>query len=200
MNNKTDCKGTDINPSAKMSRRSFVTGLAGVAIMLGMSKSGLAGSTQHMPKVDTETKIKQALSKLKSGYHCSQCVFNAFASDFNIDPKTALKMSCALAGGSIVGGECGAVGSGYLVIGLRYGVQAPSLKSGEADRQLVQLFSKIGQYVAWFENKHQAITCLELTGVNVFDPVERQTGAEHGAFDNCGRIVANAIKKLDSLL
>ena len=103
-------------------RRTFLTAACGIS-------SGLTGfSIQETPDTDwaTEDRIALALMRFEMGFHCAQCVLEAYSEDFGMDSKLARKLANGLAGGSTVGGECGAVGSGYLVLGLRYGNTMPA--------------------------------------------------------------------------
>ncbi|MEW6264894.1 MAG: C-GCAxxG-C-C family protein [Thermodesulfobacteriota bacterium] len=145
----------------------------------------------------TEERIKTALQRFEEGYHCSQSVFEAFALDFGLDPLLARRISAPLAGGSGVGGECGAVSSGYIVLGLRYGRTVP----GVGDEQDVLLFGKILQYVKAFEARHGSLTCRGLLGVDVFTEEGRKKAYENDLFaTRCTRHVTDAVVFLEGLL
>ncbi len=104
-----------------------------------------------------------AVNRFREGYRCSQAVLSAYASEFNMDENLANKISITLAGGSGVGGECGAVSSAYLVIGLKYGFSHPG---GHDEFGLV--LEKTENFVEKFKEKHLHIDCPKLIGLDVF--------------------------------
>jgi C_GCAxxG_C_C family probable redox protein len=141
--------------------------------------------------------VDRALREFGMGFHCAQSVFEAYAADFGIDPLVARRMTNALAGGSGVGGECGAVASGYLVLGLRHGSTEPHY--GDVDKE-AELFSRISRFVGEFKKLHGAITCRELLGVDVFTKEGREEGLRQNLFtDRCPNYIRDAITILDSL-
>ena len=54
-------------------------------------------------------------------YHCSQAVLGAFADEFGMDIKTALKLGGCFGGGMCKGEVCGACVGALMVLGLIYG-------------------------------------------------------------------------------
>jgi hypothetical protein len=104
-------------------------------------------------------------------------------------------MGAALAGGSTVGGECGAVAAGYLVLGLRHGRTVPTFGDVEKEQEL---FGRIRRFVEDFRKRHGAITCRELLGVDVFTPEGLAEGRRRGLFrDRCPRYVHDAVAILE---
>jgi C_GCAxxG_C_C family probable redox protein len=147
--------------------------------------------------IPTEARVDRALSQFGMGFHCAQSVFEVYAADFGIDPLVARRMANALAGGSGVGGECGAVASGYLVLGLRHGSTKPAY--GDVDKE-AELFGRISRFVDEFKKRHGAITCRELLGVDVFTKEGREEGLRQNLFTNrCPNYIRDAITILDSL-
>jgi len=124
-------------------------------------------------------------------------VLETYAPDFGIDPLVARRMAAALSGGSTVGGECGAVASAYLVLGLRYASTAPAY--GDVDKE-PELFGRIARFVAEFKKRHGAITCRELLGVDVFSKEGREEGNRRNLFaTRCPGYIRDAIRILESL-
>jgi C_GCAxxG_C_C family probable redox protein len=137
-----------------------------------------------------------ALSRFREGYHCSQSVLAAYA-ERGLSEAAALRMGAALAGGSTVGGECGAVAAGYLVLGLRHGRTVPAFGDVEREREL---FERIRSFVGEFRRRHGAITCRELLGLDVFTPEGLAEGRRRGLFrERCPVYVRDAIAILESL-
>jgi C_GCAxxG_C_C family probable redox protein len=132
-----------------------------------------------------------------NGFHCSQSLLEAYAEDFGLDPHLARRLASALAGGSTVGGECGAVASGYLVLGLRHGNTFPAY--GDVDKE-AELFGRVERFVDEFKKRHGAINCRELLGVDAFTPEGREEGLRKNLFvTRCPNFIRDAITILDSL-
>ncbi len=145
----------------------------------------------------TEARVDRALRQFGMGFHCAQCVLEAYAPDFGIEPMVARRMANALAGGSGVGGECGAVASTYLVLGLRHGSTKPAYGDVEKEEEL---FGRISRFVAEFKKRHGAITCRELLGVDVFTKEGREEGLRKDLFaTRCPNYIRDAITIVDLL-
>lgn len=143
-----------------------------------------------------EDRLYLAASHFEQGFHCAQSVLAAYA-DGGLSEEAALKMGAALAGGSTVGGECGAVAAGYLVLGLKHGRTVPAFGDVEREREL---FDRIRRFVEEFRKRHGAITCRELLGVDVFTAEGLSEGRRRGLFrDRCPRYVRDAITILESV-
>ena len=67
------------------------------------------------------THKEKAEQLLKQQYHCSQALFGAFADDFQMNLKTAFKISTCFGGGMRQGGVCGCVSSSLMILGLAMG-------------------------------------------------------------------------------
>jgi C_GCAxxG_C_C family probable redox protein len=145
----------------------------------------------------TEDRIDLALMRFKMGFHCSQSLMEAYAEDFDLDPVLARRIAAALAGGSTVGGECGVIGSGYLVLGLRHSNPWPAY--GDVEKE-DELFGRVTRFVDEFKKRHGAITCRELLGVDVFTKAGREEGLRKNLFaTRCPNHIRDAITILDSL-
>ena len=55
---------------------------------------------------------------LREQYHCSQVIFGAFAEDFDIDLKTAFKISTCFGAGMRQGEICGCISASLMVVGM----------------------------------------------------------------------------------
>lgn len=152
------------------------------------------GASVSLP---TEVRVDRAQRQFVMGFHCAQSVLEAYAADFGLDPPLARRMANALAGGSGVGGECGAVASAYLVLGLRHGSTKPAY--GDVDKE-AELFGRISRLVGEFKKRHGAITCRELLGVDVFTKEGREEALRRDLFmKRCPNYIRDAITILDSL-
>jgi C_GCAxxG_C_C family probable redox protein len=143
-----------------------------------------------------EDRVYLALSLFEQGFHCAQSVLGAYAGA-RLSEEAALKMGAALAGGSTVGGECGAVAAAYLVLGLKHARTVPVFGDVEKEQEL---FHRIRAFVEEFRGRHGAITCRELLGVDVFTAEGLAEGRQRGLFrDRCPCYVRDAITILESL-
>jgi C_GCAxxG_C_C family probable redox protein len=199
-NRNTDDTAAGNTPS-QPERRSFLAAACTLAPALALAdrlpRLGEKESERPSVGIPTDARVDRALREFGMGFHCAQSVFEAYAADFGIDPLVARRMANALAGGSGVGGECGAVASGYLVLGLRHGSTKPA--EGDVDKE-TELFGRISRFVDEFKKRHGAITCRELLGVDVFTKEGREEGLCQNLFTNrCPNYIRDAITILDSL-
>jgi C_GCAxxG_C_C family probable redox protein len=135
--------------------------------------------------------------RFREGFHCSQSVFEAYAADFDLDPQLARRLAAALAGGSTVGGECGVVGSAYLVLGLKYAGDRAA--HGDTERE-DRLWSRVRQFLSEFRKRNGAITCVELLGVDAFSREGREEALRKNLFvKRCPKYIRDGIEILDSL-
>ena len=189
------------SPPSRPGRRCFLAAACTLAPVLVLAdrlpRPEKGESERPSGDIPTDARVDRALREFGMGFHCAQSVFEAYATDFGIDPLVARRMANALAGGSGVGGECGAVGSGYLILGLRHGSTEPHY--GDVDKE-TELFGRISRFVDEFKKRHGAITCRELLGVDVFTKEGREEGLRQNLFTNrCPNYIRDAITILDSL-
>jgi C_GCAxxG_C_C family probable redox protein len=178
-------------------RRGFLANACCIASAMGAWASASSTEEHTASLLTTEDRIALALMRFKMGFHCSQCVLEAYAEDFEIGPELARKLAAGLAGGSTVGGECGAVGSGYLVLGLKFGKSLPA--HGDEGRE-PELWSSIRQFVTEFKERHGAINCRELLGVDVFSEEGRAEALRKDLFaERCPNFIRESITIIDSL-
>jgi C_GCAxxG_C_C family probable redox protein len=140
-------------------------------------------------------KHETAVNEFMEGYRCSQAVLGTYARDFDLDPVLAKKIALALAGGSGVGGECGAVSAAYLVLGLKYGFAHP----GDPDR-LAVLIDKTRAFVEKFKSLHGAIDCPKLISLDIFSEEGHKAFVENNVKATvCTRYVGDAVKILEEI-
>jgi C_GCAxxG_C_C family probable redox protein len=149
------------------------------------------------PALTVEDRVYLASSRFEQGFHCAQSVLAAYADEFALPEHAALKMAAALAGGSTVGGECGAVAAGYLVLGLKHAGTMPAFGDVEKERAL---FDRIRRFVEEFRRRHGALTCRELLGVDVFTAEGLAEGRQRGLFrERCPRYVRDVVTIVESV-
>lgn len=145
----------------------------------------------------TEEKIALALARFRGGFHCSQSVLEAYAADIGLDAELARRVAAALAGGSTVGGECGVVGSAYLVLGAQYADMLPAYGDTALEERL---WSRVRRFVAEFRRRNGGINCRELLGVDAFTKEGREEALRNDLFSTrCPKYIRDGIEILDSL-
>ncbi len=143
------------------------------------------------------TKGEDAAELFRNGWSCSQAVVCAFAKDFGIDEKSALKLSCGLGGGmGHTGNTCGAVSGALMVIGMKYGrTTLEDLASKEKTYELAQQFMKA------FRRRNHSTNCTELLTYDLSDPEKLKAAREAGVFKTiCPGPVRDAGDILETLL
>lgn len=191
---------TNRDDETTLRRREFVRiALGWPPCLLGARAAGAAAERAgpgDAPALTVEDRVYLASSRFQQGYHCAQAVLAGYADDLGLPEHAALKMGAALAGGSTVGGECGAVSAGYLVLGLKHAGTMPTFGDVEKERAL---FDRIRRFVKEFRERHGALTCRELLGIDVFTAEGLAEGRRRGLFrERCPRYVRDAITILES--
>ncbi len=97
----------------------------------------------------------------KEGFNCAQAVFSAFAGDFGIEAKDALRIARGFGGGMARTGEvCGAVTGAFMVMGCAQN----SVVEAEAKEAS---YSQIREFTRRFKELHGSTLCRELLGCNL---------------------------------
>jgi C_GCAxxG_C_C family probable redox protein len=145
----------------------------------------------------TLTRADDAEAIFRSGFSCSQAVSLAFAEDYGIDRKTALKISCAFGGGMAHSGNtCGAVTGALMVIGMKYGrTSVDDLPAKDKSYAVTKAF------MTEFLRRNQSVNCTELLGHNLSDPAQLAIAREKGLFKTrCPDLVRDAAEILEDVL
>jgi len=104
---------------------------------------------------------QKAMDLFKEGFNCSQSVFLAFADMYEMDYKTALRLSSSFGGGmGRLREVCGAVSGMFMVVGILYGYDNPT------DYEAKKLhYERIQQLAKEFETENGSIVCRKLLGL-----------------------------------
>lgn len=105
---------------------------------------------------------QKAMDLFKEGYNCSQAVFLAFADKYEMDEKTALRLSSSFGGGmGRLREVCGAVSGMFMVAGILYGYEnANDYEEKKAHYERIQALAKE------FEKENGSIICRTLLGIS----------------------------------
>ena len=130
------------------------------------------------------------------GCSCSQAVFAAFAEDFGMDEKTALKLASSFGGG--MGGmreTCGAVSGMLMAAGMKWGYS----EVGDLEIKTAH-YARVRSLIEAFKAEHSTIVCRELLahlGELKQDPSART--AEYYKVRPCVMFVETAASLLDEM-
>ena len=131
-----------------------------------------------------------------SGCSCSQAVFAAFADDFGMDEKTALRLASSFGGG--MGGmreTCGAVSGMLMAAGMKWGYS----EVGDLAIKTAH-YARVRSLIEAFKQEHSTIVCRELLahlGELKKDPSART--AEYYKVRPCVMFVETAARLLDEM-
>jgi C_GCAxxG_C_C family probable redox protein len=140
------------------------------------------------------TPVEKAAALQGQGFGCAQSVLSAFAPQYGLDEKIALKMASPLGGGVARHGDvCGAVTGALLVLGLARGADTTAGK--EEVYRLSQVFLR------QFEARHGTLLCRALIGFDLNTPEGLQKARESGKFTTiCPVLVRDAAELIQSFL
>jgi C_GCAxxG_C_C family probable redox protein len=140
------------------------------------------------------TPAETAINTFGKSFNCAQSVFSAFAAQFGLAGRTALKLASPFGGGVARRGEiCGALTGGLMVLGLARGADTPAGK--EAIYRLAE------EFLRRFEGKHGTLLCRELIDCDISTPEGWQNAKQTGKFTEvCPILVRDAAEMVQTLL
>ncbi len=150
-----------------------------------------------MRRKNNMERVDLALETFKDGFNCAQSVLFAFAEDFGLDRKIALRIAGAFGGGiGRMGNICGAVSGSFMVIGLKHSkLSAEDNVEREKGYKLVRLFVEI------FKEKNGSIICKDLLGYDMSIPEEFKIIKEKNLTGIlCPKFVRSAVEILSEIL
>ncbi len=127
-------------------------------------------------------------------YNCSQAVFSAFAPEYGLDEKLALRLASPFGGGIARRGEvCGAVSGAVMALGLARGTDTPASKQ--------EIYRLTQELLRRFQDEHGSLLCRELIGFDISTPEGHDAAADKGVFRSiCPALVRAAAHMLGELL
>jgi C_GCAxxG_C_C family probable redox protein len=130
------------------------------------------------------------------GFNCSQAVFSTLAEPLGLNPSLALKIASPFGGGIGRTGEtCGAVTGALMALGLRWGFSKPDPQAKE------RVYALTREYMRRFQERHGALACKELIGVDLSTPEGLQKAREQEIFKTkCTQYITGAIEIAEAML
>ena len=105
---------------------------------------------------------EKAKKLFEEGFNCAQAVFLAFADKYDMDEKTALKLSSSFGGGmGRLREVCGAVSGMFMVAGILYGYEYADDYDGKKTH-----YERIQALAKEFEKENGSIICRRLLGLD----------------------------------
>lgn len=142
------------------------------------------------------SKTDKALELFSNNFNCSQAVFAAFAPDFGLDEKLALKLATSFGGGARNGEICGAVSGALMVLGLKYG----HFDAADSE-QKSRAYAIAVEYTKRFKEANGSIVCRDLLGYDLTKPDDMACIKEKGLFgDVCPKTIKSAVEILEGVL
>lgn len=128
-----------------------------------------------------------------SKFNCAQTVFSLFASDLEIDEKTALKIASGFGGGMACAETCGAVTGAYMVIGMKYGHATSNPDDKAKTKHLIEKFN------TEFKKAHGTLICKNLTGFDISTPEGSAAASDADVFrTKCPAFIKTACNLLEN--
>lgn len=127
--------------------------------------------------IENSEYAKKAMQLFKEGYNCSQSVLLAFKDKYDIDEKTALRLSSSFGGGmGRLREVCGTVSGMFMVAGLLYGYDSPKDREGKTEH-----YTRIQELAQKFKDLNGSIVCRDLLGLSVSkdSPIPSERTAEY---------------------
>ena len=123
----------------------------------------MMNTADNKNEVKNKSRKEIAMELFEEGYNCAQSVFLAFEDMYEMDRKTALKLSSSFgAGMGRLREVCGSVSGMFMVAGMLYGYDDPKATDVKTAH-----YARIQELAADFEAQNRSIVCRELLGLNV---------------------------------
>lgn len=142
-------------------------------------------------------KVQCAVSCFEEGFICSQALLSTYCTELGLDREIALKVSAAFGGGiARMGGICGAVSGGVMVLSLKHG------HTKAADQQTREkTYSLVRELTDKFSSRNGSIICKDLLGCDINTPEGLQMARDKELFSIvCPKFVRDAAEIVEQLL
>lgn len=144
------------------------------------------------------TRREKAMQNFYEGYNCTQSVVLAFEDMITMDRQQLLAMASPFGGGmGRLREVCGSVSGMFIVLGQLYGYSDPKAKEEKAE-----LYGRVQELAAAFEEKNKSIVCRELLGLDVKkqEPVPEARTDEYYKKRPCPELIGMAAEILESYI
>jgi len=171
-----------------------ISAAAGAALFGG--SAALLRAQEDAEAAPSDDHAGRAESRFLKSMNCSQAVLEVYSQEMGLPAPLARRVAAGFAGGMGLGSECGALTGAVMVIGLKYGKTTD--EDPEADSET---FTRIAALVEQFRERHGALACSQLLGVDMATPDGVEAAKEAGLFTSrCPKFVRSACEILDRVL
>lgn len=150
-----------------------------------------------MMKISLEEALEKVENAMKDGGHCGPTLMKVMSEAYGLDNPDFLWAAMAFRGGlaGIQAGPCGAVSASAVCLGLRH--CCPSGDRERTEREDAAMEREAQELVNSFRDKFGAISCRELTGVDLSRPGALEAARNSDLFTRiCPGYVKFAVAKL----
>lgn len=149
-----------------------------------------------------EDRIKLAYEKAysyeKAFEGCSQPLLLATFEILGIENNMMLKAVSGFAGGiSRMKSICGALLTGILVLGIKYGRESERL---DRFQDLIDSYKPVQELVRWFDKEFGSTNCYEICKVDLSQPAEREEWIGSGRVEHCNQLIGKTAGKVIELI
>lgn len=142
------------------------------------------------------THTERATALFEKKFHCSQAVLAAFAEDFGLTEKQALKLGGCFGGGMCKGEVCGACTGALMALGLKYG----QFEENDVDSKIKTNDITV-KFLDAFREENGSYICKELLGCDLATAEGKEYANERNLFTEfCPRMVVSAVKIAERFL
>ncbi|MCM1180311.1 MAG: EAL domain-containing protein [Clostridium sp.] len=143
------------------------------------------------------THKEKADALLRQRYHCSQALFGAFAEDFDIDLKTAFKVSTCFGAGMRQGEVCGCISASLMILGMAFGFY-------NAQNRELEMYGnkKTREFIDKFKERMCGDTlCRDILAQDIRTPEGQKIIQQAGLIlKKCPRAINHSIDILEEML
>ena len=135
---------------------------------------------EHSQSEDIMTsQVTQVLNSFVGGHNCCQSLLATYCEVHGLDRETALKLGSGMGGGVGHSGElCGFVSGACLLLGLKYGTDAPESK--------LKLNPICLEFCNAFKEKFGSVNCRDIIKRDISTLEATVKAKEEGVFQICG--------------
>ena len=141
-------------------------------------------------------RVEEAVRLFEEGYSCSQAVLAAFSPAYGLEVERAIRVASGFGSGMRLGGTCGAVTGGIMLLGLAHGDAEVATREGRA-----RVTEAVDAFTGRFRERVGALDCPAIMGADVRVPEEREAAMGQGLVAlRCVPAVRTAAEILDEML
>ena len=157
-----------------------------------------SGNCNCEPSERTRLVYKKAYEYEKQFEGCSQPLLLAIFDVLGLENDMMLKAVSGFAGGiSRMKSVCGALLTGILAIGLKYGREPKELDRFD---KLLNSYPPVQSLVKWFEAEYGSSNCYQITGIDLSDTERRDVWFASGGAEKCNILIAKTAAKTLELM